>query len=100
MPARLRCARSYYSGGRPGCGGNGKPVYMSQRVDEDVGVAPYLYSPARRNSWLDFFGGRPTVGFELDDFYVPEKQILQYKFQVTHRSLHNFSREFFLQSLL
>ena len=33
---------------------------------------------ATRHSWLDFFGGRPTVGFEIDDFYVPEKQILQY----------------------
>ena len=31
----------YYHGGQPGCGGNGKPVYMSQRVDTDVGVAPY-----------------------------------------------------------
>jgi len=40
---------------------------------------------ATRHSWLDFFGGRPTVGFEIDDFYVPEKQILQYKFQVTYR---------------
>lgn len=38
-----------------------------------------------KNSWLDFFGGRPTVGFTLEDFYVPEKQILQYKFQVAYR---------------
>ena len=37
---------------RPGCGGNGKPVYVSQRIDDDLGIAPYLYSPARRNSWL------------------------------------------------
>ena len=35
-----------------GCGGNGKPVYVSQRIDAEEGVAPYLYSPARRNSWL------------------------------------------------
>ncbi|KAL1528062.1 hypothetical protein AB1Y20_009428 [Prymnesium parvum] len=37
---------------RPGCNGNGKPVYLSVKVDEEEGVAPYLYSPARRNSWL------------------------------------------------
>ena len=43
---------TYYAGGRPGCGGNGKPVYVSQKIDDDVGVSPYLYSPARRNSWL------------------------------------------------
>ena len=38
--------------GDDGCEGNGKPVYVSTRVDEEEGVAPYLYSPARRNSWL------------------------------------------------
>mmetsp|Transcript_72915 Transcript_72915/g.200134 ORF Transcript_72915/g.200134 Transcript_72915/m.200134 type:complete len:156 (+) Transcript_72915:2-469(+) len=37
---------------RAGCNGNGKPVYLSTKVDEEEGVAPYLYSPARRNSWL------------------------------------------------
>ena len=37
---------------RVGCNGNGKPVYLSVKVDEEEGVAPYLYSPARRNSWL------------------------------------------------
>lgn len=36
----------------------------------------------RRDSWLDFSGGRPLVGFEIQDFFVPEKQVLQYKFQV------------------
>jgi len=54
-----------------------------------------LYTPSNKvlssewtgnkNSWLDFFGGRPVIGYEIDDFYVPEKQILQYKFQVTYR---------------
>eukprot|EP00392_Amoebophrya_sp_AT5.2_P006384 g6396.t1 len=38
-----------------------------------------------KNSWLDFAGGRMVVGFELDDFFVPEKSILQYKFQVIYR---------------
>ena len=33
---------------RSGCTGNGKPVYLSVKVDEEEGVAPYLYSPARR----------------------------------------------------
>ncbi|CAD7931907.1 unnamed protein product [Amoebophrya sp. A120] len=40
---------------------------------------------ATKNSWLDFSGGRLVVGFELDDFFVPEKNILQYKFQVLYR---------------
>ena len=38
--------------GDDGCEGNGKPVYVSTRIDDEEGVAPYLYSPARRNSWL------------------------------------------------
>ena len=44
---------SHREAGRPaGCNGNGKPVYVSQRTDDEEGVKPYLYSPARRNSWL------------------------------------------------
>ena len=41
-----------HAGGRDGCFGNGKPVYHSVKVDDEEGIAPYLYSPARRNSWL------------------------------------------------
>lgn len=36
----------------------------------------------KRDSWLDFVGGRPVIGYEVEDFFVPEKTILQYKFQV------------------
>ena len=44
---------SHRETGRPsGCNGNGKPVYVSQRTDDEEGEKPYLYSPARRNSWL------------------------------------------------
>ena len=45
---------------RPGCFGNGKPVYVSDKTDDEEGVAPYLYSPARRNSWL--VGTDPCMG--------------------------------------
>tara|TARA_B110001452_G_scaffold263398_1_gene264780 strand:- start:612 stop:824 length:213 start_codon:yes stop_codon:yes gene_type:complete len=49
-----------HAGGRDGCFGNGKPVYHSVKVDDDEGIAPYLYSPARRNSWL--VGTDPCMG--------------------------------------
>ena len=39
----------------------------------------------KKDSWLDFFGGRPQLNFEIDDFYIPERSILQYKFQVVYR---------------
>lgn len=43
----------------------------------------------KRYSWLDYFGGRPYIGYEVDNFFVPERNILQYKFQVTYR-FNNF----------
>ena len=53
----------YQVANKAGCGSNGKPVYVSQRTDADLGVAPYLYSPARRNSW---FVGADSCCMRLD----------------------------------